>query len=344
MRPRIQIVSFLTLHILNLCTTLTPAAAAARHNTLEDRAPDHARAVDLFSPGVQSVLEQVQAALGAAPDALLAKVHPPVHLHAAVPPPPARPSPGLDVATSGAALDRFLESWTHLVGDPVMSKWIVCLLALSVGLNGLLLRGLGLSAGVSAPGPRGAVRFEPRVDARSPLRQAFGASEAGAEAEPKTEEKQPTPEKLPTPKAQPPVIVVPPPSMAIAPSTSLLDAIDAKLLQAQEAENRMRAAELAPAPDAPVRPLATLVEIFEATKPASVALAGMNDEEVVALAQAGKIAPYALEKVLGDLERAVKVRRALICKFCDAISECTKLIVLQPAHRPRRHWSTRLSR
>ena len=44
-------------------------------------------------------------------------------------------------------------------------------------------------------------------------------------------------------------------------------------------------------------------------------LASLNDEEVVMLAQKGKIQAYALEKMLGDLERAVRVRRALICEF-----------------------------
>lgn len=40
----------------------------------------------------------------------------------------------------------------------------------------------------------------------------------------------------------------------------------------------------------------------------------LNDEEVLQLCQAGKIAPYALEKVLQDFERAVKVRRSLISR------------------------------
>ncbi|ORX50128.1 3-hydroxy-3-methylglutaryl coenzyme A reductase [Hesseltinella vesiculosa] len=40
----------------------------------------------------------------------------------------------------------------------------------------------------------------------------------------------------------------------------------------------------------------------------------LADEEVIRLVQAGKLAPYALEKVLGDLERAVVIRRALISR------------------------------
>lgn len=52
--------------------------------------------------------------------------------------------------------------------------------------------------------------------------------------------------------------------------------------------------------------------------PSSVALSLLNDEEVILLAQSGKIAAYALERALGNtnehFERAVRVRRALICK------------------------------
>lgn len=40
----------------------------------------------------------------------------------------------------------------------------------------------------------------------------------------------------------------------------------------------------------------------------------LHDEEVISLVQAGKVAPYALEKTLGNLQRAVSVRRALISR------------------------------
>jgi hydroxymethylglutaryl-CoA reductase (NADPH) len=334
-------VSFLTLHILNLCTTLTPATAVARHNTLEDRSPVdvHARAVDIFSPAVTDILSQVQAATAALPDELLVKVHPPLILHAtpAPAPAPARHSPRYEedtgsFASSQAAIDSFLENWTHFVGDPVMSKWIVCLLALSVGLNGLLLRGLGLSAVVSGPAPKGAVRFESRVDARSPLRKSASV----------TPEIEVIEEKEPEPKAPSPVKVAAPKPLRL-PSTPMLDAVDAKLLEAQAAEARARAAASAPAPTAPVRPMEELIALFEATKPASIPLAGMNDEEVIALAQGGKIAPYALEKVLEDLERAVRIRRALICKSLGSFC-CPRLLTpRQPDHRPRRRSRARLS-
>ncbi|KAF7728610.1 3-hydroxy-3-methylglutaryl-coenzyme A (HMG-CoA) reductase isozyme [Apophysomyces ossiformis] len=40
----------------------------------------------------------------------------------------------------------------------------------------------------------------------------------------------------------------------------------------------------------------------------------LHNEEIIALVQAGKMAPYALEKVLGNLQRAVAIRRALISR------------------------------
>ncbi|RKO85417.1 hydroxymethylglutaryl-CoA reductase [Blyttiomyces helicus] len=42
--------------------------------------------------------------------------------------------------------------------------------------------------------------------------------------------------------------------------------------------------------------------------------AGLSDREVVALVDAGKIAPYGLERALGDMTRAVRVRRILVAR------------------------------
>jgi hydroxymethylglutaryl-CoA reductase (NADPH) len=71
-------------------------------------------------------------------------------------------------------------------------------------------------------------------------------------------------------------------------------------------------------PSDEVRPLEQCIAIFEkGPRPVSASLALLNDEEVIQLANAGKIAAYALEKLLGmdALERAVRIRRALICGF-----------------------------
>ena len=51
-------------------------------------------------------------------------------------------------------LETFMSNWSHLVGDPVISKWIVLALAVSVFLNGYLLKGLATSV-AAGQGPLG---------------------------------------------------------------------------------------------------------------------------------------------------------------------------------------------
>ena len=59
-----------------------------------------------------------------------------------------------------------------------------------------------------------------------------------------------------------------------------------------------------------VRPLEELIEIYAG----GAGVFFLSDEEIITLSQNGKIAAYALEKVLQDHERAVRVRRALVSR------------------------------
>lgn len=77
-----------------------------------------------------------------------------------------------------------------------------------------------------------------------------------------------------------------------------------------------------PKPSPPSQPskIVSLMETLKQEKGASK----LTDEELLQLVGAGKIAAYALEKALGgDFERAVHIRRMLICKVegGDAMSE-----------------------
>jgi hydroxymethylglutaryl-CoA reductase (NADPH) len=58
------------------------------------------------------------------------------------------------------------------------------------------------------------------------------------------------------------------------------------------------------------RSLEECVDIFAG----GVGAANLSDEEVILLVEKGKVAPYALEKALKDLERAVRIRRAVISR------------------------------
>jgi hydroxymethylglutaryl-CoA reductase (NADPH) len=69
----------------------------------------------------------------------------------------------------------------------------------------------------------------------------------------------------------------------------------------------------------PIRTLDECIDIFE-NGPTGRSLCdslALLNEEIILLSQNGKLAAYALEKVLGpaELERAVRIRRALICRF-----------------------------
>ena len=67
-----------------------------------------------------------------------------------------------------------------------------------------------------------------------------------------------------------------------------------------------------PPPSDPPRPFEQVHEVFKSDGPGA-----LNNEEVVLLVQRGVIAPYALEKVLQDLERAVVIRRAVLSRASE---------------------------
>lgn len=315
---------------MNFCTTLTPATALARHHKHSFRATtDHdappAPRVDLASPAIANVLASLaEASIQSTADSLYVKVTPPVHVHVM----PAQSAFSPSSNTSSEVIENFMSSWTNLVGDPVMSKWIVVLLGISVALNGYLLK--GIAAGASQQIVRAGVRFRSRARVVERFR-----------AEPLVEEEEEVPVKSPAKEVREektvaisssvePVLVAPKAVPAHRPAPISLDtpvfrpkaalsipvdlnSVDAKLKSERE-HTEMLEAKIA-ARTSGTRPYADVLDIFEnGPRPVSASLMLLSDEEVILLAQNGKIAPYALEKMLGDLERAVSVRRALICE------------------------------
>lgn len=102
--------------------------------------------------------------------------------------------------------------------------------------------------------------------------------------------------------------------------SSLLDSVDEKLkaqqptfMPSDESDSQDEESNTKET-SSHLRSLGECIDIFEnGPRPVSVSLSLLKDEEVILLAQNGKIQAYALEKVLGDLERAVMIRRALVC-------------------------------
>ncbi|EIW77096.1 hypothetical protein CONPUDRAFT_62715 [Coniophora puteana RWD-64-598 SS2] len=336
------IASFLTLHILNLSTTLTPATIS-RYQTQSSIDSLHAlsgeplvaRKVDITSPAISEVLSSLTLAevydSNATAADLLVKVSPPVYVRIIAPGPARR-----TLFRSTEIVENFMSAWTRLVGDPILSKWIVLILIVSVTLNGYLLKGIaeGAMRGIQTPH----VRF---LSVGGGMRRSRTEEEEEKEEEKEKPvvtiiEEKATPEKRQRPSfalggdsspesrgsPEPPAPAVPAKTDS-APQTTRPIAAPIAIppsngVPAFMLDMKLRAKSAAREPkdiDLPVRSLEECIAVFEsAPKPLNLQPTVLNDEEIVLLAQNGKIAAYALEKVLGDFERAVSVRRSLISR------------------------------
>jgi hydroxymethylglutaryl-CoA reductase (NADPH) len=313
------IASFTVLHILNFIAPLTPAPHIDNRSAVT-------RKVDITSPPLRAALfslatsEVTLSTEGAVvPKDIYVKLPPPIYVRV-VPPPIVLAkavvvSPkqtyhqnSLSTGETGQKrpseiIDDFMSSWTKLVGDPILSKWIVVMLALSISLNGYLLKGLaaglGFNGELNAFSKKDGVRFE------------------GDSNETEVEKEHPVVHLTPPANGEKAAV-----AKVVPVSTFTLEDVDRKLkaqlvvpppASTPPADNESSSSSS----NVHVRTLADCVDIFESKqKPASENLALLNDEEVILLTQCGKVAPYALEKVLGPkaLERAVKIRRAIISR------------------------------
>lgn len=392
--------AFLILHALNLVTTLTRETALGRQR---EHAPSssQAPAIDTTLPLYSTALAQL---VSAHEHGTELHVHiAPTLQYVAVDPslsrPTQRPASSLDddilgEAGSLAGLDRFMSRWTRLVGDPIISKWIVVFLGISVFLNGYLLKGIassdsGFHSGSAAEAAArillastgSAIDDDDHASAaeKAKLRHSFSAlkadlqewTEKDAQAMKREYKREETRADAEAHKKAPEVVKVsattaskkidsdathaatsradddeddsgegsPPPSPILirtklrkapasassrsatseATTTTSLDTSAAVPTLSLPEPSAQREIKLSPStvalvplgqvPDTP-RELDVCVKIFAGGDGALL----LNDEEIIMLVQKGKIAAYALEKVLKDHERSVAIRRALICQ------------------------------
>lgn len=395
MTPRLQIASFLILHALNLVTTLTAKTALDRQTDHSPSGP-HVTPLDTGSPLLSSALAQ-----------LIASHHPNTELVVHVAPAiqfravdltlpatiPTNSIPENTATGSLASLDRFMSKWTRLVGDPVFSKWIVIALALSLFLNGYLLKGIA-SGSDSGFAPGSAAEAAARIllastgsavdldemDMRAKMRRRWSAGVEGqdlqkewttedAAAMTKGYQRRAEEAKQEADKPAPTLLKVtadrrhgddssdedsPPPSpifvrtklrkaahsgQSTATSLAATTAGSSGPMLSVSTEREIHLSPstvalvpLGSIPDTP-RSLDVCAKIFDNGVGAML----LNDEEIILLVQKGKVAAYALEKLLKDYERSVAIRRALICafsfSFVRAILTLTSF-VLQPALQP----------
>ncbi|KAJ6524482.1 hydroxymethylglutaryl-coenzyme A reductase-domain-containing protein [Mycena capillaripes] len=323
--------AFLGLQILNLSAPLTSLPRPAPHSAVAQTTPLDRTILAMLIPDAASTTDNSE-------PRLLVRMRPPLTLR------PTRPASRRSFLVS--RIEAGLSTWTRLVGDPVLSKGIVGVLVLSVLLNAYLIRGVGRA--------RGGVRFDEVKDEAAVVPAATEKKEAEEKAEVKREAKKDLPEQdgwardikkanASTSALQQPVVApisivhaqTPAPDAGVVPTFSL-DDVDRRLRargrgvrSKTPARRRARLSDdsaddasdedESDEPEREPRQLDELIALL-ASAPKSNGLREMSDEEVILLSQAGKIAGYALEKVLAPaqepagLERAVRVRRALVSR------------------------------
>ncbi|KKA26564.1 hypothetical protein TD95_004261 [Thielaviopsis punctulata] len=162
--------------------------------------------------------------------------------------------------------------------DPVLSKWIIVALAMSVALNGYLFN--AARWGIKDPNMPAS-----QID-RKELARAQNFNDSSNANMTLGEYMPPSARQTPVPK-----------SFTPAPTDDEEDALSMKPISAK------------PGDDAEPRPLAHLEALLKADRAFD-----LTDEEVVLLSMKGKLPGYALEKKLKDFTRAVKIRRSIISR------------------------------
>lgn len=210
-------------------------------------------------------------------------------------------------------LDSLMFQWTSVVGDPIISKWLSIAMAVSIFLNAYLLKGIAQgnaaiargnamgTAALAAARMLGAhldqaesrmansenASMPPKIKGAS-AGSSRGATATGAAAEPTTGAKNIPPNLSQHLQPGGPVVTT-------------TTAVETDLTP-KGPTFRADASQL--------RSLDEVMDVYDE----GAGVLDLADEEIVMLAQKGKIPAYALEKVLKDHERAVRVRRALVSR------------------------------
>ncbi|KLU82096.1 3-hydroxy-3-methylglutaryl-coenzyme A reductase [Magnaporthiopsis poae ATCC 64411] len=278
----LMVSGFIVINLLNLCTI--PFRSTHSLSSLSSWAGGlggvlNSPPVDPFkvaSNGLDTILGQAKATNTETIVTILTPIkyeleYPSIHY--ALPPKSAVPSDDdLGYGMGGRMVGGILKS----LEDPVLSKWIVIALAMSVALNGYLFNAARM--GIKDPNlPDHPINPKELADAQK-FNETDTATLPLGEYQPPTEP--PTPRRLPSPPAM-------------------------------DYESDAGRPETHRSPDPPAVPR-TAAEIEKILKEKRVY--ELSDEEIVALSLKGKVPGYSLERSLKDCTRAVKVRRSIIAR------------------------------
>lgn len=340
--PRLKLlllISFITLHALNLLDTLSPASAHLRwlqsppvpetsvsgpvesfegaSKPMESEEMD----IEVDDRWKDDDLEKFFSVLSTqhgSTSFVTIHVHPPLQVYfsqsavSAAPSHPRsqlKPSDPISLAqtqTQAQALPFSLPSLSlsRLLGDPLLSKWMVVALALSFSLNGVLLKGLG----------------ERRGTVSSEISELVGEElERTAEKEKEVHERNATPRHLELPKANGHGHAI----VVTGVKSDPLENGSASPLQLHMPRPKAVTGSslLALPKDQSVTPSTTSVKDVSPADIAdlkalytSLGPSRLTNDQMVQVVEAGIVQSYALEKTFGPecLERAVEVRRLVV--------------------------------
>lgn len=358
------IVSFLTLHILNLCTTLTEQTALTRHtvHTVPSYAVNfnNSQRTDPNSPTLAPVLQALVDNHPSETD-LVVQIIPSNQCDMSSPVAPSIVKstvwpPHTPQRSKMASIDHFMSEWSTLVGDPVLSKWIVVALGISVLLNGYLLKGIASRSvpdGSRGPVAAAAARLVGAWDTsdleKKKRRRWSGGSHLELHRPDRSREPTMDGSKSSTPKGKSPVksqIAIPPTVPRPAPEDEGEHTPKGLHIKELSKEDGLGHIIIPGPPAVPIKsPAIPTIMTTSSSSSSLVSMTGehhatfgrrsleecvdifaggvgaraLSDEEVIMLVENGKIAPYALEKVLKNLERAVRIRRAVICELFGSL-------------------------
>ena len=236
-------------------------------------------------------------------------------------------------SSSLAVLDSFMSGWTVIVGDPVISKWISIALGISIFLNAYLLKGIATgNAAVAEGNAAGAAAFAAARMIGAHLDREEGR---GSHQRSKSLDKLPRVTRDPSNErlAQYHKSLAQTASSRAKKPDNIVNALDAKLTQEKEMEHSTALANdnnvEQSTEDADHTPQLGSLSVDEATTDKNAprsfeeivelyaegnGVILLSDEELIILVQKGKLAAYALEKILQDHEKAVRIRRAVISR------------------------------
>ncbi|KAI8636303.1 hydroxymethylglutaryl-coenzyme A reductase-domain-containing protein [Parasitella parasitica] len=250
------IICFLSMHVFEFCSTLSFSSSRSRSSSLTQ--------VPVVGPTIEPILSFIlnQHRSSGSTDGLLLKISPSIRFQLLS----QSNLQGLPPVKS--VLAGIYNTYNVYAQDPVISKWVVVILMVSILLNTYL--------------------FEIAKYNRQTSRRYHSSP---------TEEHRLV--QSPAPKLRQK-------SVATSPDTA----------------NRSRNASLESTPTTKRRSdkqhqqlgIRTLEECLHILGNAEQGASTLADEEIILLIQHAHIAPYALEKILGDLERAVHIRKTVISR------------------------------